>query len=90
MRVVPNWAAVSAVLTLLVIGASALWQAATAVAALEASTAAQKHLAAVVDQLRDEVQRSRLGMAVHESELSHLKDRTSDLEYRVTALERKR
>lgn len=90
MRVVPNWAAVSALATLLMLSGGCIWQAATAVAALEASTEAQKQLATVVEHLREEVARSRLGMAVHDSELAHIKERVTDLEYRATALERRR
>lgn len=90
MRVVPNWAAVSAVLSILMIGASAIWQAASAVTALESSTKTQALLVSEVKQVREEVSKALLKMAVQESELTHLAERTTDLEYRVTALERKR
>lgn len=90
MRVIPNWAAVSSVIGLMVMAAGWIWQAASAVSALNANSKSQDALTQAVNQLRADVAASQRESAVHSSEISNIKAQVSNLDARVSILERKK
>jgi len=88
VRSVPNWAAWTTIISLLVLGAGWIWQAALGAAALQANTKALDNLSSAVSQLRDQVSTGQREIAVHSSEIGYLRTQISSLEGRISAIER--
>lgn len=88
MRVIPNWAVVSSVIGLVAMGGGWIWQAASAVAALNANTKSQDSLTQTVNQMRADLAAGQREIAVHSTEISNIKAQVSGIEARVVVMER--
>lgn len=88
MRVIPNWAAVSAVMGLLVMAGGWIWQAASAVSALQANTKSLEQMTSAVTQLRNDVALSQRDAAVHAVEIGNMKAQMMAVDARLSTVER--